>query len=296
MEKLVITCAVTGSLTQRGEGRGQSPYLPVTPDQIAEESRRACEAGASVLHLHARDPKTGAPTADLAIFEELVAKVRALCPKAIINCTTGGGMGMRDEERIAIVPLVKPDMASFNLGSMTYGMYSPQAQKWLIDYPWANSFTSLVHFAKVMKENGTRPELEVYDVAMINNAQILVDAGALEKPLHFQFVMGLPGQIIPATPKNLIHLAETVAMVDPNCTFSACAAGRAQFPIITLAAILGAANIRTGMEDNIYLSHGTLARSNGELVQKAVALAQGVDRVIASPEEARQILRLRKAT
>ena len=295
MQKLVITCAVTGSLTQKGEDKGQSPHLPVTPEEIAQESKRAFDAGASVVHLHARDPKTGAPTSDIAIFEDLVDKVRALCPRVIINCTTGGGMGMTDEERIAIVPRVKPDMASFNLGSMTYGLFSPAAQTWLIDYPFVNSFRSLAHFAKVMKENGTKPELEVYDVAMINNAELLFEAGVLEKPLHFQFVMGLPGQVIPATTKNLVHLIDTAAMLDPGCTFSACAAGRAQFPIITVAAILGAANIRTGMEDNIYLSHGVMAKSNGELVEKTVMLARAMDREIAAPEEARGVLRLRKA-
>ena len=292
MDKLVITCAVTGSLSQRGEGKGQSPYLPVTPDEIAEDSRRACDAGATVLHLHARDPKTGMPTADLDIFQEVVEKVRALCPGAIINCTTGGGMGMTDEERIAIVPRVKPDMASFNMGSMTYGMYSPAAGKWVLDYPWMNSFKSMAYFGQVMKENHAKPELEIYDVAMMNNAQLLCGAGVLEKPLHFQFVMGLPGQVIPATAKNLIHLVETARLQDPACTFSACAAGRAQLPIITVAAILGAANIRTGMEDNIYLAQGELAKSNGELVEKTVQLAAGVGREIASVEEARRILGL----
>jgi uncharacterized protein (DUF849 family) len=290
MEKLVITCAVTGSLSQRGEGKGQSPWLPVTPQEIAEDSRRACDAGASVLHLHARDPKTGAPTADLDIFGEVVEKTRALCPEAIINCTTGGGMGMTDEERIAIVPHAKPDMASFNMGSMTYGMYNPAADKWVLDYPWANSFASMAYFGKVMKEHGAKPELEIYDVAMINNALLLCNAGVLERPLHFQFVMGLPGQVIPATVKNLMHLVETAREADPACTFSACAAGRQQSPIITVAAILGAANIRTGMEDNIYLSRGELAENNGVLVEKAVQLAQGIGREIASPAEARTIL------
>jgi len=296
MEKLVITCAGTGSLSQRGEGKGQSPYLPVTPDEIAEDSRLACEAGASVLHLHARDPKTGAPTADLDIFEEVVEKVRASCPKAIINTTTGGGVGMTDEERIAIVPRVKPDMASFNMGSLTYGLYNPAARKWILDYPFMNSFQSMSYFGKVMKENNVKPELEIYDVAMINSARLLLEIRVLEKPLHFQFVMGLPGQVIPATPKNLVHLVEAARSVDPESTFSACAAGRDQFPIITLAAILGAANIRTGMEDNIYVSRGELARNNGELVEKTVQLAVGVGRDIASPEEAREILRLYRAS
>ena len=173
---------------------------------------------------------------------------------------------------------MKPDMASFNMGSMTYGMYNPATEKWVLDYPWANSFKSMSYFGQVMKETGAKPELEIYDVAMMNNAMLLCGAGVLEKPLHFQFVMGLPGQVIPATPKNLIHLVETARSLDPECTFSACAAGRAQFPIITLAAILGAANIRTGMEDNINLSKGTLAKNNGELVEKTVQLATGVGR------------------
>jgi 3-keto-5-aminohexanoate cleavage enzyme len=292
VDKLVVTCAVTGSLTQRGSGKGQTPYLPVTPEEIATESRRAVDAGASVLHLHARDPVTGAPTADLAIFQAVVEAVRAACPGALINCTTGGGIGMTDEERIAIVPRVKPDLASFNMGSMTYGVYDPAAKKWLLDYPWMNSFTSMAYFGRVMRECATKPELEIYDVAMINNAQLLCEAGVLERPLHFQFVMGLPGQIIPATAKNLLHLIETARALDPQCTFSACAAGRYQFPIVTVAAIVGAANIRTGMEDNIYLAHGVLAKSNGELVEKTVRIARDIGREIASAEEARRILHL----
>ncbi len=295
MSKLVITCAVTGSLSQKGDGKGQSPYIPVTPDEIAEDSKRACDAGASILHLHARDPKTGAPTADLDIFEEVVTKTRNLCPNAIINCTTGGGMGMTDEERIAIVPRAKPDMASFNMGSMTYGMFNPASQKWVLDYPWMNSFESMTFFGNIMKENNAKPELEIYDVAMMNNAKLLRDAGVLEEPLHFQFVMGLPGQIIPATAKNLMHLVETARIVAPDCTFSACAAGRGQFPIVTLAAILGAANVRTGMEDNINISRGVLAKNNGELVEKTVRLATDVGREIASPDEARKILGIRSA-
>ncbi len=152
----------------------------------------------------------------------------------------------------------------------------------------------MAYFGSVMRHHGTKPELEIYDVAMINNAQVLYEAGVIDKPFHFQFVMGLPGQIIPATTKNLLHLIDTARDLDPSCTFSACAAGRHQFPIITVAAIVGAANIRTGMEDNIYLSHGILAKSNGELVEKTVRIVRDIGREIASVEEAREILGLPK--
>ena len=292
-DKVVITCAITGSMSQRGEGKGQNPNLPVTPDEIAEDSKRAYDAGASIVHLHARDPKTGAPTADLDIFQEVVEKTRALCPELIINTTTGGGMGMTDEERIAIVPRVNPDMASFNVGSMIYGMAKPGGG-WLLDYPFTNSFKGLEYFGRTMLELNVKPELECYDLAMINNAMILLGAGILKAPLHFQFVMGLPGQIISPTVKNLLHMVENAKMVAPDCTWSVCAAGRDQFAMVTTGAILGAQNVRTGMEDNLHIRKGVRCKNNGELVEKTVELCKGVGREIASPDEARDILSVPK--
>ncbi len=292
MDKIVITAALTGSWTVKGDKKGQTPYLPITPDELAEEAKRAYDEGAAVVHLHARDPKTDAPSADLKIFAEIVEKIKAKCD-IIINTTTGGGVGMTDEERIAIVPEVKPDMASLNCGSMSYGIWGGKPGEWAIDVPWANSFKSIEFYARTMMENNCKPEIEIYDVAMMNAAKILIDAEAIKPPPHFQFVMGLPGQVIPATGKNLIHLAETAQTQFPGCTYSVCAAGVSEFPMITMGAIIGCSNVRVGLEDNIYIKRGVLAKSNGELVKKAVDLVEGVGREIASVTEAREIFGLK---
>lgn len=288
-KKVAITCAITGSLSQRGNGKGQTPYLPVTPDEIAQDAKRAYDAGAAIVHLHARDPETGLPTADLDIFSQCVEKTRSIAPELIINTTTGGGTGMTDEERIGIVFKANPDMASFNMGSLVYGMANPSGG-WLMDVPFINTFASMEYFGNTMTSLDVKPELECYDIGMINNAMILFEAGVLKSPMHFQFVMGLPGQVIPATAKNLIHMVETLKSLSLDCTWSVAAAGRSQFPMVTLGAILGADNVRTGMEDNIYISKGKLCANNGELVEKTVRLCKDVGREIASPAEAREIL------
>ncbi len=290
-DKIVVTVAVTGSLSQKGDKKGQTPYLPVTPDELAEETVRSYEAGASIVHLHVRDPKTGAPSSDIDLYKETVQKIKDKCD-IIINTTTGGGMGMSDEERIAVVPEVRPDMASLNCGSLTYGIYGGEPGKWALDYPWANSFKSMEFYARTMKDNKCKPELEIYDNAMLSVVKILVQAGAIEPPPHFQFVMGLPGQVVEPTPRALMHLAETVNDNFKGATFSVCAAGRYEFPMVTMGAIIGATNIRVGLEDNIYLDHGVLAKSNGELVEKAVKLAQGVGRTIATVDEAKKLLNI----
>ncbi len=290
--KIAITVAITGSLSQKGEGKGQTPYLPVTPDELAEETKRSFDAGASLVHIHVRDPQTGAPSSDINLYKETVQKIKDKCG-IIINTTTGGGMGMSDEERIAVVSEVKPEMASLNCGSLTYGIYGGEPGKWLLDYPWANSFKSMEFYARTMKENNCKPELEIYDNAMLSVVKILVQAGAIDPPPHFQFVMGLPGQVVEPTPKALLHLAETVRDNFDKATFSVCAAGRFEFPMITMGAIIGAANVRVGLEDNIYLSHGELAKSNADLVEKAVKLVEGVGRPVANVDEARQLLNLK---
>jgi uncharacterized protein (DUF849 family) len=290
-DKIAITVAITGSLSKKGDKKGESPYIPITPDELAQETIRSYEAGATIVHIHVRDPKTTGASSDLNLYKETVSKIKAKCP-IIINTTTGGGMGMSDEERIAVVPTIKPDMASLNCGSLTYGIYGGEPGKWMLDYPWANSFKSMEYYARTMMENNCKPELEIYDNAMLSVVRILVDAGAIAPPPHFQFVMGLPGQVVEPTPRALLHLADTVRDNFPKATFSVCAAGRQEFPMVTMGAIIGATNIRVGLEDNIYLDHGVLAKSNADLVEKAAKLATLVGRSIANVDEARQLLGL----
>ena len=293
-KKVAITVALAGAMTQKGEGKGMTPYLPITPDEMAEEAKRCYEAGAAIVHIHARDPKTGQATADLNIYREIVEKTRAKCP-ILINITTGGGVDQSQDERLAPIPALKPDMASYTSGSLSYGMYSKSQQSFIYDIALALPYRELLRFAKTMLENGTKPECEIYCHSMLNNIRIVEQSSLFKKPIHMQFVMGMPGQVTPATAKNLIYLLDSAKEMFDSMTWSVCAVGLDQWPMITLGAILGAENIRTGMEDNIYLDEGVLAKSNAEMVAKAVQLAQGVGRQIATVEETREILSIDKA-
>jgi 3-keto-5-aminohexanoate cleavage enzyme len=290
-DKVAITVALAGGLTQKGEGKGMTPYLPITPDEMAEEAKRCHDAGASIVHIHARDPKTGQAVPDLNLYREIVEKTRAKSP-ILINITTGGGVDQTLDERLAPIPALQPDMASYTSGSLSYGLYSKSQKKFIYDIALGLPYSELLRFAKTMLENGTKPECEIYCHSMLNNIRIVEQTGLFNKPIHMQFVMGMPGQVTPSTPKNLMHLLESAKEMFAPITWSVCAVGLDQWPIITLGAILGAENIRTGMEDNIYLEKGVLAKSNAEMVEKAVELARGVGRQIASVEEAREILHI----
>jgi uncharacterized protein (DUF849 family) len=290
-DKVVITVALSGSVTRKGTGRGASPYIPVTPDEFAQEAKRCYDAGASVVHIHARHPETGLPSSDLEHFRAIVNAVKAACP-VIINVTTGGAPGMTLDERLAPVPILKPDMASFTSGSMSFGLFSKTENKFVYDIGQGLTYKDMMHFAQTMLDNGVKPELEIYGQTMMNNIKILEPSGVFKMPLHLQFVMGIMGQVTPATPRNLIRLVDSAYETFGSFTWSTCATSLDQWPIITQAAILGAPNIRTGMEDNIYMTPGVLAKSNGEMTAKAVMLAEGVGRTIATVEEARKILHL----
>ncbi len=293
-DKVVITVALSGSVTRKGEGRGKSPYIPVTPDEFAEEAKRCYDAGASVVHIHARHPETGEPSAEVEHYRAIVEKIKATCP-VIINITTGGAPGMGLDERLAPIPILKPEMASFTSGSMSFGLFSKTENKFAYDVGAGLTFKDMMHFAQTMRDNNVKPELEIYSQGMMTNIKILEGTGVFKAPLHLQFVMGIMGQVTPATPKNLVRLVDAAHEMFDSFTWSTCATSLNQWPIITQAAILGAPNIRTGMEDNIYMTPGVLAKSNGEMTEKAVMLAEGVGRTIATVEEAKQILYLNDA-
>jgi len=297
--KRIITAAITGAV----HVPSQTPYLPVTPDQIADEAVRACLAGAAVAHVHVREPDTGRPTCSTELFREVASKIKARCD--IVLClTTGGGLGMTLEERIAVVPALRPELASFNMGSMNFALY-PVASKikefrfdWekpllegTEDVVFANTFKALKHFCRTMNQHGTKPEVEVYDAGMINNAAHLIDLGILRKPVHLQFVMGILGGI-PAGVENLVFLLETARRQIGDFTWSVCAAGQHQMPMGTAALVLGG-HVRVGLEDSTYLSRGTLARSNAEQVEKIVRIARELGLEPATAQEARHILGLK---
>lgn len=300
MEKLIITAAITG-----GASPETNPYLPKTPKEQIQSAYDSYNAGASIIHIHARNPETGKGEHKAENFAEAIAGIRDKC-NVIINATTGGSGKRVDGEwlykevpeesvkgRIAVIPELckdpktKPDLASFNAGSPVIDIYSHSKQEFTLKFVMVHSFPDMVYIANIMKEHGVKPELECYDIGMINNCVFLRDIGALEEPLHFQFVLGVLGQI-PATLDNLIHMSRSIP---PGSSWSVCAVGLNEFPMITASIMMGG-HARVGFEDNIYLSKGVIAKSNAELVEKAVRIAKELDREIATPDEARKILHL----
>ncbi|KIZ36433.1 MULTISPECIES: 3-keto-5-aminohexanoate cleavage protein [Rhodopseudomonas] len=301
MSKLVITAAITGGV----HVPSLSPYFPHTPAMVVEQAVGAAAAGAAVVHIHARDPKDSRPSSDVNVFEDIVSAIDQQCDAAIC-ITTGGGLGMTPEERLKPVNALKPELASLNAGSMNFAIH-PLADKikqpkfdWEIPYlkstedlVFPNTFKSLKVFSAGMQAVGTKPELEVYDVGMINNIRYLIDTGALKTPVYLQFVMGILGGM-PATPANLLFLVDTAQKLigAENFVWSCCAAGRTQMPLLTLAMTLGG-NVRVGLEDNLYIGPGELAKSSAEQVEKIIRIAKELNFEIASPADARQILGLK---
>lgn len=300
MEKLIITAAITG-----GASPEDNPHLPKTPKEQAKAALEAYEAGAAVVHIHARNPETGKGEQKARWFEEAIVPIREKSDM-IVNVTTGGSGRRVDGDwlykeipeesvkgRISVIPelcknpLTKPDLASFNAGSPVIDIYNNKKEEFILKFVMVHSFPDMVHVAETMKAYRVKPELECYDLGMINNARFLGDLGHIERPLYFQFVLGVLGQI-PATVDNLIHMVRSIPEGSP---WSVCAVGLNEFALGTMAILLGG-HVRVGFEDNIYLSKGVKAKSNAELVEKVVRLAKELDREIATPQEARRILHL----
>lgn len=299
MSKVVVTAAITGAV----HIPSMSEYLPITPDQIIQEAVSACEAGAAIVHLHARNPETGQPTGDPALMKRIVEGVRAQSP-VVIGITTGGAIGMSSEERLAAVPICQAELASCNSGSVNF-CFAPIADRiqnpkfdWEIPFvrntyqvPFSNTFQGIEDYITVMNAHGTKPEFEVYEVGMLSNIAYFVKKGMLKGPIYIQFVLGVMGGL-PATVDNLLFLYNTARKVlGDSFIWSCAAAGKDQYDITTMAMILGG-NVRIGLEDNLYISKGQLAKSNAEQVEKIKAIASLLGRTLASPAEAREILRL----
>jgi uncharacterized protein (DUF849 family) len=295
---MIISAALTGNV----HTPTMSPYLPVTPKQIADEAVRVYEAGAAVAHIHVRDPKTGQPTADLDLYREVLQEVKSRCD--IICCVTTGGLNPDVQRRMAPVPTFSLELASFNSGSMNFGLFpmaaKPQPWKFEWEKPYLeateenifpNTFRTIRQYCETFKANQTRPELEVYALGMINNVAYFVNQGLLEKPGFMQFVLGILGGA-PATIDNLVYMYNTARDLLGDFHWSVCAAGRFQMNMCTTAAMLGG-NARVGLEDNLYLEKGQLAKSNAEQVEKLVRVVKELGREPATPAEARKILNLK---
>ena len=304
MDKLIVTCAMTGNVTLPT----QTPYLPLTPQQIIDQAIEAADAGAASVHIHARDPKTAKPTTDPEVYREIAADIKA--KRDVIICvTTGGVTGMTAEQRVAVVPALKPELATFNTGSMNFSIH-PIVKRYKDEdwkFPWekefatglkqyifANNFADMETFVTTMQQHGTKPELEAYDVGHLYNIRYLVKAGILKTPIWVQFVTGILGGI-GSSPDDILFMKNTAdKLLGPeNYKWSVIGAGYpAEFHCDALSMIMGG-NVRVGLEDNIFVEKGVLAKSNAELVEKVVKIAKLLGREIATPDEARQILGLK---
>ncbi|RKH13247.1 3-keto-5-aminohexanoate cleavage protein [Corallococcus sp. CA053C] len=286
-DKVIVTCALDGVLTKRE----QCPYIPYSPVELAEEARRAYEAGAAVVHIHARDPETGEQSWSKDIYRQIRDEVRKRSP-IIVNFSTGGfNMGVEGDDekrsRLEYVHEVGPEMAALNMGSMNYAKYSEKRKGFVFDFVFPNPFSDILMAAEAMKRGGSKPELECFDVGHIHNAQPLLAMGALKPPLQYSFVMGVLGGVAP-TAENLAHMARQVG---PTDTWEVIGISRVQWPLLMAALVLGG-NVRVGLEDNFYLdTQGKeMAKGNGPLVEKAVRMARDAGREPMTPDEARRAL------
>jgi uncharacterized protein (DUF849 family) len=299
--KVIITCAVTGG----GHTPTMSPHLPITPTDIARQAVDAAEAGASVIHLHARDPKDGRPTGDVGVWFEILQRIKQQSP-AVLNTTTGGSTFMKIEDRLAAPLKAKPELASLNLGSMNFGTFgmATKYKQWKYDWEYGhlegsrdaifkNTFKDIETILERLGEGcGTRFEFECYDVGHIYTLAHFLERGLAKPPLFVQFVLGPLGGI-GADPENLVHMKRIAdKLLGDDYVWSVLAAGKHQMPLITMGAIMGS-NVRVGLEDSLYIGPGQLATSNAQQVRKIRTILEELSLEIASPDETREMLRLK---
>jgi uncharacterized protein (DUF849 family) len=301
MSKVIISCAITGAIATPS----MSDALPITPEQIAHSSIEAAEAGAAIIHLHARNPETGEPSPDPALFMRFLPVIKQSCD-AVLNVTTGGGLKMSVEDRLAAPMVAKPEMCSLNMGSMNFNI-SAGAEKrsewkygWekeylerTVDHIFRNTFGDVARIVEIMgKGHGTRFEFECYDVGHLYNLAHCLDKGVVEPPLFIQTIFGILGGIGPE-PRNLMFMRETAdRLFGRDYVWSVLAAGRHQMAFTTMAGIMGG-NVRVGLEDSLYIAKGRMAKSNAEQVAKIRRILEELSLEIATPAEARAMLKLK---
>jgi uncharacterized protein (DUF849 family) len=299
--KTIITCAVTGSI----HTPTMSPHLPITPDEITRESIAAAEAGASIIHLHARDPKDGRPTPSPEVFMEFLPRIKQGCD-AVVNITTGGGHGMTVAERLAAPLRASPEMTSLNMGSMNFGLY-PMLERYKDfkhdwerthlensrDFIFRNTFKDIETVLRELGEkHGTRFEFECYDVGHLYTLAHFLERGLVKPPLFVQTIFGILGGI-GVHPEDVGHMKRTAdRLFGDQYRWSVLAAGRHQMPILTMAATMGA-NVRVGLEDSLWIGPGALAKSNADQVRKIRTIIESLGGEIATAAEARAMLGLK---
>jgi uncharacterized protein (DUF849 family) len=297
--RVFCSCAITGGMSVPS----QSPAIPVTPEQIVESAVAANAAGAAIVHIHVREPETGRPSADLGLFKEVLAGIGERCD-AIVQPTSGGGVGMTIEERARVVTECRPEMATFNCGSFNFGIFKvrhrPEMAPWEIeylegtrDYVFRNTFADMERLSELFREAGTKPEYEVYDVGHLYNLRHLADAGLLDFPVHVQFVLGVLGANA-ASIEQLVHMRRTaLSLFGEEFTWSAAGVGYpGQFHLAAASLMMGG-HVRVGLEDNLRVALDRRAGSNAELVEKAMTLAPLLDREPSAAAGARDLLGLR---
>ena len=271
MDKLIITAAICGAEVTKKH----NPNVPYTVEEIGREAEAAYKAGASIIHLHVREDD-GTPTQDKERFRLCMEEIRRRCPDVIIQPSTGGAVGMSDEERLQPVELL-PEMATLDCGTLNFGG----------DEIFVNTENTIKNFGKVMIEKGVKPEVEVFDKGMVDLAIKYAKEGYILEPMHFDFVMGVQ---MAATARDLAFIVDSIPA---GSTWTVSGVGRHEMPMAAMGIAMGG-HVRVGFEDNVYLSKGVLAKSNGELVEKVVRIANELGREIATPDEAREILGLKK--
>jgi len=304
MDKLIITCAITGNITLPV----QTPYLPLSPQQIIDDAVRAANAGAASVHIHGRDPKTARPTTDPAVYREIATGIKARS-NVIVCVTTGGTADMTPAQRAQVVPALKPELATFNMGSINFSIH-PIVERYKDEdykYPWEkefasgtkdfifrNTFGDIEKLVQIMEENNTKSEFELYDVGHLYNLNFLARKNVIKFPVWMQFVTGILGGI-GATLEEVMQMKQTADRLfgADKYTWSIIGAGYpAEFHMAALGIMMGG-HVRVGMEDNIFVERKVLAKSNAELVEKVVRIAKELGREIATPDEARAILGLK---
>ncbi|MEO6023574.1 MAG: 3-keto-5-aminohexanoate cleavage protein [Burkholderiales bacterium] len=298
--KVIITCAVTGSI----HTPSMSQYLPVTPDEIAAAAIGAAQAGAAIVHLHARDPKDGSPTQDPNLFREFLPKIKA-ASNVVINLTTGGASTMTTEERLQPALKLKPEVASLNMGSMNFGLFPMLDRFKNLKHEWErtylegsrdrvfkNTYKDIEYILSSCSDNNTRFELECYDISHLYNLAYFVDRGLVKAPFFVQSVFGIMGGI-GAHPEDILHMKRTADRLFGNdYLWSVLGAGRNQIPVATMSAAMGG-NVRVGLEDSLWDGPGKLAESNAAQVKRARTIIEALSLEVATPDEARQMLKLK---
>jgi uncharacterized protein (DUF849 family) len=298
LRKVIITAAITGS----GPTPTMSDYLPLNPGQIIDDAVKACEAGAAIVHVHARKPESGEPTADLAVFKEILSGIKKKCD--VVICVTTGGAGT-PEQRMAVIPEFRPELATLNLGSLSNGSNLAMYEKMKVTgfkYPWEekrfgeegvwiNTYKMMRDYSKADKEAGTKPELEVWDSGQVRAIKWLLDNKMIDRPPHIQFILGgLTGMA--AKPSMLVYMLQEAREEIGQFSWSVAAVGKDQLPIAAVALALGG-HVRVGLEDNLYCGYGRLARGSYEQVKRVVAMANQLSIEPATSSEAREMLGLK---